>query len=523
MTYINLTKNYKQKIEDSIGSETIVSKAIETVKKTVDKLSTKQKLGALAGVALAATIGIQQFPKSPEISIESTTTQIQAEINKIVKERDKETDESKQKKLQNRIDELVKIKEERTYIVVACGSDKKDCLPDMLRAYRSVQQVSVQSLLKAEKSNPDEFNKRKFYKKVIIDGKEQSVYLSEAHIKLINKVLKLIEDKKIVFDSGERSVYVKQPGKGTTQYSNVDNAKMYPNPGDEEFAKYGVYTEAERTVKDINEGRIGIAILTMLEAVGDRFERIQVNSMYRDPIKTNEYPISIHSLYGALDIGAIGIKNNEGKIIMHTAQSASDGNPVSIYYFGLISNIIKKTEASYQELTWHPQKKNLLKKEGFVDGLKDNDPKSGRVSVFQVENHDNHSHYTPTIGGFTTLPYTREKFEALRTFNRQKNKPSPNFNKRVRDIVALNSPSIHEDPSKVPTSLESNEETVKTQESTRSSYKIDRTTKGFKRYMENGSDLSTPGFIEAVEAIAKKYNANPNVILATLAKESNIS
>jgi Transglycosylase SLT domain len=40
--------------------------------------------------------------------------------------------------------------------------------------------------------------------------------------------------------------------------------------------------------------------------------------------------------------------------------------------------------------------------------------------------------------------------------------------------------------------------------------------------MTNGSDLSYPGFIERVEEIAKKYNADADTILAALAKESNI-
>jgi Transglycosylase SLT domain len=495
MHYIYLTKNFKQKIEDSIGNETIVSKAIETVKKTVDKLSTKQKLGALAGAALAATIGVHQFTKPSEISIESTTVQIQKEINKVAAELAKTKDISQREEIQNRIDELAGLRADRTEIVEASGESEKR-LRNLIAVYRQTN-LPVEKFTETTSKNNEKYTKRSFYKEITNQaGEKVPVYISEGHKELIRDVLDLIKNKKITFPDG------------------------YSTKKQKELGTYGVDSEEARHIKFIEDGKVPPQALFTMKELSKKFTSFQVASIHRSFSKGDfKGKISMHPL-AALDVISVTFIGAEGKPITITAGDAStkSKNSAAIYVSDQMAEIVQKTGTAYQIITSDNVQESLKDKEGF--STKVNDPKSGKTYIHARSDHEDHWHWSFNYRDSSfVLAMTQQELADYSAKVKKGN--SKNYNRLVDFLATNNVPSIFDKPGDEK-NRPNRVETVTPTESTQMSKKINRTTKAFEKYMNNGSDLSYPGFIEEVEAMSARLKMDPNVLLSVFAFESGI-
>lgn len=482
------TNNYKYKIENNLGGFSgALSEVTEVVK--------KHKKKAIAGALGVMAAGLYQVTKTPEISIESTTTIIQAEINKVAKELTSTKDEKKRTELQNIIDELAKLRAKRNEIVEAASKDPTK-IADLIKLYREANKPVV-SLLDKVKENKGKYTDRTFYKNIKQpDGTEIPVYISEGHKELIRDVMNLINQKKITFPAN---------------YNQESSA---------EKQNYGVNTERERHIKFIEDGRVPVPVLHAMKEIASHFEKCEVASTYRS-FSTGGFKgsISPHPI-AALDITSVTFKGTEGKPITITALNASakNKNKYAIYAADTLADIARRTKAIFQLITSDNVKDSLKDEEGFSTTI--NDPKSGKTLLMARKDHENHFHFTfnyqdPSF----SMGMSREDFNNFASVIEQRG--TPNYRRLVAFLKENNIPTIFENPNSEIAKQKPIEQKDNSNE-VLSRTKITRNTSIFEKYMKNGSDLSSPGFIEAVEAMSERIGADPNVVLAVFAFESGI-
>jgi hypothetical protein len=398
--------------------------------------------------------------------------------------------------LQNRIDELAGLREERRAIVEACSTKGKTCIPNLVSAYRQTN-TPVEKLSTIEQNSPDKFTKRSYYKDVTNQkGEKIPVYISEGHKELIKEVLELIKNKKITFPD---------------DYSTKKQTEM---------DTYGVDSELARHIQFIEDGKVPPQVLFLMKKMSKHFTTFQVASMYRSFSKGSfAGKISMHPI-AALDVVSVTFIGSEGNPITINAgdAAAKNKNGAAIYISDWLAKIVKNTGTTYQLITSDNVLESLEDKAGFTTKI--NDPKSGKTFINARTDHEDHWHWSfnyrdPSF----VLAMTREELTQYIAKVRKGN--SKNYNNLADYLVTNNIATIYDKPGEEnikPKPVE----TVSPDGTQPIATKIDRTTKAFDTYMKNGSDLSYPGFIEEVEAMSARLGMDPNVLLSVFAFESGI-
>jgi hypothetical protein len=397
--------------------------------KDFSKLTPREKAISIIAPAFIFVAGgaAYQLTKSPEISIESTTITIQAEINKVAAELAKTQDPKQKEKLQNRIDELAGLRADRTDIVQACETKGKMCIPNLIAAYREVNKADVQSLDTLVNQSPEKFTKRTHYKNIINSkGESVPIYISEAHKELIREVLDLIRNKKITFPAN------------------------YSVKSQKEKETYGAESESERHIQFIEDGKVPIQVLFTMKELAKHFTSFEIASMYRSfSIGDFKGNISMHPV-AALDIVSVTFTGSEGKSININAGDAASKskNGAAIYVGDLLAEVVRQTGATYQLITSDNVKESLEDRDGY--STKVNDPKSGKTFINARTDHEDHWHWSFNYRGQGfTLAMTKKELAEYSAKVKEGN--SKNYNNLVDFLAKNNIPSIHDIPNPVPT------------------------------------------------------------------------